>query len=43
MEYLRHKKNTSEGKKYFPAKIASENSFKNVDFTYKSKILKYKI
>ena len=34
MESLRHKKNTCEEKNIFPLKMASENIFKNVGFTY---------
>ena len=41
MENLRHKKNTCEEKNIFSQKMASKNAFKNVEFTYKSKILKF--
>ena len=37
MENLRHKKYTCEEQNIFPPKIASENPFKNVGFTYKVK------
>ena len=42
MENLRHKKNTCEEKKYFPAKTAPAMHLKNVGFTYKCQILKFK-
>ena len=43
MENLGHKKNTCEEKNISPPKMASEDVFKNVGFTYKSQILKFMI
>ena len=43
MENLWNKKNTCEEKKIFAPKMASENAFKKMGFTYKSQILKFMI
>ena len=43
MENLRHKKNTCEEKNIFPPKWLRKMHLKNVRFTYKSQILKFKI
>ena len=43
MENLGHKKNTCEEKNIFPPKMALEKHLKNVGFSYKSQILKFKI
>ena len=43
MENIEQKKKPCEKKKIFAPKMASENAFKNVVITYKSRILKFKI
>ena len=43
MENIRQKKKPCEEKKICAPKMASENAFKKRGFTYKSRILKFKI
>ena len=43
MENIGQKKKPCEEKKIFASKMASENAFKNLAITYKSRILKFKI
>ena len=43
MENIGQKKNTCEEKNIFPPKWLRKMHLKNVEFTYKSQILKFKI